>query len=104
MSATQLTRAQKRGLRRLVRRIEIYEASQGFCALCDKSMTLKEMTIDHIRPRGKGGTNAPENLQGAHRRCNAAKGSRFEGEIARRRRALQVHVERAEPTKKEAGE
>jgi 5-methylcytosine-specific restriction endonuclease McrA len=31
-------------------------------------------TFDHIRPRAKGGGDAPANIQLAHARCNKRKG------------------------------
>lgn len=33
-------------------------------------------TIDHIIPRSKGGTDAPENLQLVHAICNKIKGNK----------------------------
>jgi 5-methylcytosine-specific restriction endonuclease McrA len=32
-------------------------------------------TIDHIKPRSKGGVDRPDNLQLAHARCNKIKGN-----------------------------
>jgi len=34
-------------------------------------------TLDHIIPRSKGGSDAAENLQLAHARCNKIKGNRL---------------------------
>jgi 5-methylcytosine-specific restriction endonuclease McrA len=31
-------------------------------------------TLDHVRPRAKGGSDAPSNLQLAHAACNWIKG------------------------------
>ncbi|MBR9834336.1 MAG: HNH endonuclease [Alphaproteobacteria bacterium] len=32
-------------------------------------------TLDHIRPKSKGGSDAEDNLQLAHARCNKLKGA-----------------------------
>ena len=37
---------------------------------------FRNMTIDHIHPRSKGGTDAPENLQLLCGACNSMKGDR----------------------------
>ena len=34
-------------------------------------------SVDHVIPRARGGTNDPENLRLAHRRCNGQRGSRL---------------------------
>jgi 5-methylcytosine-specific restriction endonuclease McrA len=34
-------------------------------------------TLDHIRPRSKGGGDEPENLQLAHAVCNKRKGNQW---------------------------
>jgi hypothetical protein len=44
------------------------------CALCGKRMG-EDMTIDHIIPVSKGGSNKRENLQLVHIECNKEKGS-----------------------------
>lgn len=48
----------------------------GCCAYCGEAFrTEREMTIDHIRPRSKGGTNHISNLALACRDCNQRKGN-----------------------------
>ena len=42
------------------------------CVYCGSSENL---TVDHIRPKSKGGTNTADNLVTACRPCNQAKGS-----------------------------
>ncbi|NQY97326.1 MAG: HNH endonuclease [Henriciella sp.] len=37
----------------------------------------QRVTVDHIIPRSKGGSDAAENLQLAHARCNKIKGNRL---------------------------
>lgn len=59
-------------------RIAILEARDGpDCRICLKPfLDGQERTFDHIKPRSKGGTWDIENLQLAHKRCNALKGDR----------------------------
>ena len=42
------------------------------CVYCGSSENL---TVDHVRPRSKGGTDTADNLVTACRPCNQAKGS-----------------------------
>lgn len=34
------------------------------------------LSVDHVIPQSRGGTNTPDNLRAAHQGCNAAKGAR----------------------------
>lgn len=44
------------------------------CGLCGEPIALmRDVTLDHKHPRSKGGSDAIENLQLAHRACNQAK-------------------------------
>jgi len=69
---------------------KLWAAQSGRCALCGEPMPAHRFetphatvwkkqrpTIDHIRPRAKGGSDAPENLQLAHAACNRRKGDRW---------------------------
>ena len=70
--------------------VALWTAQSGVCALCDKPMlrnrfeashatiwAKQRATVDHIIPRSKGGSDAAENLQLAHARCNKIKGNRL---------------------------
>lgn len=57
----------------------------GKCIHCKKKLTLdvdgsplSQATVEHIVPRTKGGTNAPDNLAIACARCNQGKGVRID--------------------------
>ena len=45
------------------------------CPYCQKPIPYREISIDHIQPRSKGGTSEPDNLVYCDRRCNQAKGN-----------------------------
>ena len=50
------------------------------CALCgDQIKDMKDASVDHKIPRSRGGSDALENLQLAHRKCNEAKGNQLQG-------------------------
>ena len=49
--------------------------SGGVCACCGKKMTTKTMTVDHIIPISRGGTNDAENLIALCPECNKEKGN-----------------------------
>jgi 5-methylcytosine-specific restriction endonuclease McrA len=47
------------------------------CTYCTKTLTLKSATLDHIRPKSRGGSNARTNLTLACRKCNNKKGNKY---------------------------
>ena len=51
----------------------VYAKCNGTCAICGNPVKYKKMTIDHIVPLSKGGTNGMDNLQLACKRCNLMK-------------------------------
>jgi hypothetical protein len=61
--------------RRLWRR-SIKEAWDNRCAYCgNPPIDNKSLTIDHVRPRSKGGEDRTSNVIPACKTCNQAKGS-----------------------------
>lgn len=53
------------------------------CWLCGKAIAVelprtspRGLSIDHVVPRSKGGSNALANLRPAHLRCNISRGNR----------------------------
>ena len=55
-------------------RLKVYARSQFRCSYCGISVSDSELTVDHVVPISKGGTNDIENLRAACRTCNSAKG------------------------------
>lgn len=70
--------------RRQHKRKVIYKRQGGKCAICGKLLqnddctSVKDyMTLDHILPVIRGGSNALKNLQGLCETCNKEKGSKL---------------------------
>lgn len=54
---------------------QLIERDGAMCALCGRPiLDMKDCTVDHIRPRAKGGLTTIDNCQLAHRECNRKKG------------------------------
>lgn len=51
----------------------IYDRQNGLCAYCGQHRNIKYMTVDHIIPLSKGGTDDTENLQCTCKLCNRLK-------------------------------
>lgn len=45
------------------------------CPYCQKQIPYKDISIDHVEPRSRGGSSEKENLIFCDRRCNLAKGN-----------------------------
>jgi hypothetical protein len=60
-----------------VKRLAIYLRDGMACAYCGESVEAgARLTLDHIRPHVKGGTNHEHNLVTACERCNKSKNGR----------------------------
>lgn len=56
------------------KRLNVYERDGYACVTCG---THENLTIDHIHPVSKGGTNDMDNLQTMCHSCNARKGAKI---------------------------
>ena len=59
--------------------VELFNRDDGRCGICGRRFTSddpRQIQVDHIWPRSRGGTNVVHNLQLAHRTCNARKHDR----------------------------
>ena len=45
------------------------------CVYCGETYEFKELTLDHVQPRCRGGESVTTNLVPACRKCNKGKGS-----------------------------
>jgi 5-methylcytosine-specific restriction endonuclease McrA len=63
----------------------IFSAQKGKCACCGHK---RKLTVDHIVPLSKGGSNWPSNLQGLCLPCNSAKHARDPIEFMQSKGAL----------------
>lgn len=54
-------------------RRRLYARQNGKCAYCGQHRNHKYMSIDHIIPLSKGGTNDVGNLQCVCKKCNGLK-------------------------------
>ena len=66
--------------------MELY--NKLFWQLCDKDFV--DITLDHIRPRSKGGTNNESNLQPLCSYCNNAKSDAVNDHIALKKKVIKI--------------
>lgn len=62
------------------KRLALYERDDCKCYLCGDTLSLdtpfndpKALTLDHVHPRSRGGTDDPDNLKTCCRECNIKK-------------------------------
>ncbi len=55
---------------------DLIERDGPACVWCGREMWRRDLTLEHILPRSRGGHTVPENLVVACRSCNRARGSR----------------------------
>ncbi len=67
----------------------LYGESGGYCGGCNVHFEKRNLTVDHIVPRSKGGTDHPENLWLLCGACNSSKGTKSQAEFIRDRMSLQ---------------
>lgn len=51
-------------------RQKVWEKYNGRCAYCGKEIALKDMQVDHIKPKRCGGDDCIDNLNPSCRLCN----------------------------------
>ena len=64
-----------------VHKHELYGKQEGKCIGCNHYFPFRNMTMDHIVPQSKGGTDAKANLQLLCNACNSTKSTRSQSEF-----------------------
>ena len=59
-------------------RQKVFDRDNNQCVFCG---SRKDLTVDHILPKSKGGKSNSENLQTLCGPCNSRKSSYFKGEV-----------------------
>ena len=72
-------------------RMSVYNQSEGRCVYCGRFIPFDEMTIDHIVPLSKGGTNYEKNLQCCCKECNLMKQDLLESVFYRKLKVFLMH-------------
>ena len=57
-------------------KLALFGMQEGKCNGCQVPFHFRNITIDHIHPRSKGGTDDPDDLQLLCAACNSTKGDR----------------------------
>ena len=62
----------------------LYGEQEGNCSGCKVHFPFRIMTVDHIVPKSKGGTDHPDNLQLLCSACNSTKGTGTQANLIRK--------------------
>ena len=68
----------------------LFGLQEGKCNGCQVLLPFRNLTIDHIVPRSRGGTNHPDNLQLLCQACNSTKGAGTQSELIAKLKATGV--------------
>ena len=62
----------------------LFERQKGKCNGCAVKFPMRNMTVDHIKPFSKGGSDKPSNLQLLCNSCNSMKGDGTQAQLKKR--------------------
>lgn len=86
-------RGRKKNTRKWVNQAILYRRQGGYCAGCDHYFQSRNLTIDHVIPRSKGGSDDISNYQLLCHACNQLKADRPHEQLMSDLRAL-GHINR----------
>ena len=66
----------------------LYGRQEGVCVGCDVLFPFRNLTVDHVVPRSKGGSDHLDNLQLLCAACNSLKGNREQAYLLARVKEL----------------
>ena len=75
-------------------RHSLYGQQEGFCNGCEEHFLLRNLTVDHVVPKSRGGTDDPDNLQLLCGACNSMKGTKEQAAFLATMAALGVVISR----------
>ena len=78
----------------------LHAAQNGNCNGCGIKLPVGNLTVDHIRPFSRGGTERLTNLQLLCGRCNSMKGYGTQADLRRRLAQKGITKRAATPVKK----
>ena len=73
-TASEAARGQKKNTQKRVNHAILYQRQGGYCAGCDHHFQPRNLTIDHVVPSSKGGSDDVANVQLLCHACNQLKG------------------------------
>lgn len=65
---------------------------KGKCPYCDRDLKRKELTIDHLYPKCRGGSNEINNLVPSCCKCNQGKGCKVLEDCVSPKKALEIRM------------
>ena len=65
-------------------KVDRYAAQKQKCNGCGAKLPIRLLTVDHIKPFSKGGTDKPSNLQLLCSSCNSTKGDGTQAQLMKR--------------------
>ena len=86
----QAMKGQKKNTRKRTASLALYKLQRRRCHGCDEELTVWQLTIDHIVPKSKGGSDEFDNLQLLCYHCNWLKADDTQEYLLDRLRALGI--------------
>lgn len=85
-------RARGWGYERMDIKRTLIKRDGGICQLCSGASRLENLTLDHIIPSSRGGSDDITNLQLAHEWCNNLKGDMMPAEFENLRATIVTNL------------